>query len=84
MVDGVIVDGTRVNGATDDGDAVEGPNVGSVDGLRDGFNDEDDDDGDDTTVSFSVGCNEVTIDSILVDIAVGSQVGRIEGSSVLE
>jgi len=36
-----------VDGATDDGDAVEGPAVGSVDGLRDGSDNGGDDDGGD-------------------------------------
>jgi len=34
-----------VDGATDDGDAVEGPAVGSVDGLRDRSDDDGGDDG---------------------------------------
>jgi len=71
MVIGIVVDGARVDEATDDEDAVESPAVGSVDGFRDGSDEGGDDD-------------EETIDSILVDIAVGSEVGMIEGSSVLE
>jgi len=45
MVDGMVVGGARVDGATDDEDTVEGPAVGTVDGLRDGSDDGDDDDG---------------------------------------
>jgi len=71
-----------VSGATDEGAiADDGSNDGAkefvgveVEGLDNGKN----------KIVGTTDDDEETIDSILVDIAVGSQVGRIVGSSVLE
>jgi len=77
MVDGIVVDGTRVDGATDVGDAVEGPAVGSIDGLRDGFDDGGDDD-DGSTDDGGGDCVDVIEIDGLDDV---SSVGLVDGSA---